>query len=832
MKIFSTLNVRQVKRNSYWLFLSFFLSLDAYGQQVHHFTKGLVATGTYRYGREALYMDQVAYNLYNKTMKTPEAGGILGTDEKGQPIKWQPVTVDSLNRFRSRSRGMRNGYLYLTYTSTQEKNALLNIKGNSAVIFNGAPHTGDPYNSGWMYVPVRLKKGLNELYVRGQQVTADLIFPEKQVLLNMEDPTLPNLVLGDKNTMLQGALVIINVTDKALKRLQIKSLLAGKEVHSDLAVIPAMSTRKVIFKINGDNIRQTGQHECRLILQDNGKTLDEKKIEIEAVAPTAKYMNTFVSEIDGSLQYYAVAPQAGGTASPGAALFFSVHGAGVEAIGQARAYQAKDWGTLVAPTNRRPRGFNWEDWGRLDALEVLNIAKTKFRPDPKRVYLTGHSMGGHGTWFLGATYPDMWAGIGPCSGYPTLKGYGSADGLIPDSSASIIGKMLLRASNPSDVLKLANNYKALGIYLLHGDEDKVVSVKYARQMRALLGRFHPDFSYYEYPGGSHWFGDENVDWKPMFEYFKWHKLAPDSAVQTIDFTTASPGISSSYRWVSVQQQTHPLQFSRLQLTKDKKAGTIRGTTSNVRLMTLDLGGFGNNAPVTITLDSLNPIKYTTVSAQDSLFLLRSQDKWTVVNKPGLAQKGSHRYGTFKEPFNKLMVYVYGTKGNKEENNWSWNKARYDAETWYYRGNGAVDIIADKDFSVSKYKGRNVILYGNASTNAAWNTLLKDCPIQVDRKVIKVGEEVLKGDDLGAYFIWPIQNSTFNSVAVISGSGLKGMHAATANQYFAGGSGFPDFMIFGLDMLLSGERGVRMAGFYDQEWKLSTSNFVQSALISK
>ena len=59
-------------------------------------------------------------------------------------------------------------------------------------------------------------------------------------------------------------------------------------------------------------------------------------------------------------------------------LFLSVHGAEVEAISQARAYKPKTEGPIVAPTNRRPRGFNWEDWGRLDALEVLEIAKNSF----------------------------------------------------------------------------------------------------------------------------------------------------------------------------------------------------------------------------------------------------------------------------------------------------------------------------------------------------------------------------------------------------------------------------------------------------------------------
>ena len=92
----------------------------------------------------------------------------------------------------------------------------------------------------------------------------------------------------------------------------------------------------------------------------------------------------------------------------------------------------------------------------------------------------------------------------------------------------------------------------------------------------------------------------------------------------------------------------------------------------------------------------------------------------MVDKPDLTEKGPHRYGTFKDPFNHRMVFVYGTKGNAAENKWSFDKARYDAETWYYRGNGAVDIIADKEYSPEKYDGSNVIIYGNASTNGIYN----------------------------------------------------------------------------------------------------------------
>ena len=98
------------------------------------------------------------------------------------------------------------------------------------------------------------------------------------------------------------------------------------------------------------------------------------------------------------MQYYSVNPST--TQGDNQALFLSVHGASVEARNQARAYVPKDWGHIIAPTNRRPFGFNWEEWGRIDAMEVLAEAEKVFKTDPAHTYLTGHSMGGHGTWFL------------------------------------------------------------------------------------------------------------------------------------------------------------------------------------------------------------------------------------------------------------------------------------------------------------------------------------------------------------------------------------------------------------------------------------------------
>lgn len=805
----------------------------ASAQQVYHFTQGLTVSSGSQYGREAVFTDPLAWKLYNDALAAPKAGDTLSLNTHGEPLIWKAVQADSSGRFR---RGMeargRNAfmpgsadrgadYLYLTYSSLKEKNALLHISGNSGVFVNGVPHMGDPYGDGYLYIPILLRKGLNEFYVHGTNVWPEIIFPEQPVYISTQDPTLPNIVLkgAGEETEEKGAVVIINTSSLPLTGYRIKSEVGGQVQETALPVIAARTCRKVIFAFQTGGVKQKGDYTCRLTLIGDRRNAaaDVKELRITAMEPAEHYSNTFVSDIDGSLQYYAVTPQLNGP-RPGSALFLSVHGAGVEAIGQARAYRSKDWGTLVAATNRRPRGFDWEDWGRLDALEVLAIGEKLFAPDPSHIYLTGHSMGGHGTWYLGATYPDKWAAIGACSGYPNLKAYASFPGSMRDSTQTPAEQVLSRAGDPGDVLRQVYNYKPFGVYVLHGDSDRTVPVRYARQMRALLGTFHPDFSYHEVPGADHWYGNQSVDWDPMFDFFKGHARLQDSAVNDIDFTTANPGISSVYRWASVVQQTEPLAFSRIQLHRDRRAHTITGATDNISLLCLTFGDWAAGTELQIKLDDGPMIRHTTGGNDDTLYLSRSSGQWVTGQKPPSTEKGPRRYGTFKEAFAHRMVFVYGTTGSPDENAWSYNKALFDAETWYYRGNGAVDIVPDKAFSPQQYTGRSVLLYGNAATNSAWQGLLGHCPIQVTRHEVKVGAQTYQGDDLGAYFVWPREDDS-TSVGVVSGTGLKGMKAAYANQYYSAGSGFPDYLVFRLDMLQSGGKGVVSAGFFDNRWEL-------------
>ena len=338
---------------------------------------------------------------------------------------------------------------------------ILEGMGHDIVLVNGTLRSGNPYQQtdnpdpwephfDYSRIPVELNQGQNLLlfrYARGG-MKVRLVPVAKPVAFNAKDLTIPDVIVGAA-TDAWGGIPVINSTDAALKGYALVCRVAGGKGETvDVPVVPAMGVRKLAFKIKTAARREKGNIPVRLELVDraSGKkaAIDTVTITLRVVGPEEVRRETFVSGIDGSVQYYAVTPQDSAGFRDRPALFLSLHGAGVEAFNQASSYAPKKWGVVVAATNRRPYGFSWEDWGRMDALEVLELAKKKFNIDENRVYLTGHSMGGHGTWFMSATYPDKFAAIGPSAGWITFHSYRFANA---PAETTLVKRMLRRVES-------------------------------------------------------------------------------------------------------------------------------------------------------------------------------------------------------------------------------------------------------------------------------------------------------------------------------------------------------------------------------------------------
>lgn len=145
-------------------------------------------------------------------------------------------------------------------------------------------------------------------------------------------------------------------------------------------------------------------------------------------------------------------------------------------------------------------GRTWSD----DAvLALLTDIQAKYNVDPTRVYLTGLSMGGYGTWSLGLAYPEKFAAIAPiCGGGDPLKI------LLPDP-------------------KKAAALKSLPVWAFHGAKDSVVKLNESERMvNALKQAGCTDVQLTVYPEADHDSWTVTYDNPKFYEWLQSHQRKP------------------------------------------------------------------------------------------------------------------------------------------------------------------------------------------------------------------------------------------------------------------------------------------------------------------
>jgi len=106
----------------------------------------------------------------------------------------------------------------------------------------------------------------------------------------------------------------------------------------------------------------------------------------------------------------AIAMHGGGVGSADAGGAFSAYEAAVRQLGY----------VIVAPECLEATEYGWTDAGTEEfVIDLVDAALRTWKIDPDRVVFVGHSMGGYGSWALGAHHADRLAAIAPSAGAPT-----------------------------------------------------------------------------------------------------------------------------------------------------------------------------------------------------------------------------------------------------------------------------------------------------------------------------------------------------------------------------------------------------------------------------
>ena len=125
------------------------------------------------------------------------------------------------------------------------------------------------------------------------------------------------------------------------------------------------------------------------------------------------------------------------------------------------------------------------------ALAALAQTMKEFHTDPARVYLTGLSMGGHGTWYLAYRHPELFAAIVPLCGWVVdMDRFRGSVPVVPAESGAALPALVRRLGK-------------LPIWIFHGEVDGAVPVTGSREPAAALKGAGADVRYTEYLGMNH-----------------------------------------------------------------------------------------------------------------------------------------------------------------------------------------------------------------------------------------------------------------------------------------------------------------------------------------
>lgn len=193
------------------------------------------------------------------------------------------------------------------------------------------------------------------------------------------------------------------------------------------------------------------------------------------------------------------------TASKKWPLILFLHGAGergtnvwkVAVHGPPKIVKAKPGFPFIVVSPQCPTGQRWSN----DVLLALLDEVTKqHKVDQSRIYLTGLSMGGFGTWSLGLAYPEKFAAIAPiCGGGERI-------------SVQLAGR------------ERAAALKSLPVWAFHGAKDPTVPLAESERMvEALKKAGCKEVELTVYPEAQHDSWTETYNNPKLYEWFLAHE---------------------------------------------------------------------------------------------------------------------------------------------------------------------------------------------------------------------------------------------------------------------------------------------------------------------
>lgn len=578
--------------------------------------------------------------------------------------------------------------------------------------------------------------------------------------------------------------------------------------------------------------------------------------------------HTFTSEIDEAVSEFAILQPTNVDTDDGPwELLTSLHGAGVPPMFNINRTKRMEDMYVMAPAARL--GYNHEGLGRMDDIEALQVMKDRFDIDDENVYLSGHSMGGHGTWHVGLWNSDEFGALGPSAAWTDIETY-IVDPFSRDKVYTYPGFKAIKDPARYRGFGLPKTENALdgtlSIFQLQGGADPVVPPLLPRtfvkslsdqglRARGEVGRRYPmpdpeqvDVAYLEVPGQNHFWdlgiaesGADALSHPDMIGFLR--KTANEPVPQNLHFFTTNLSVAYQKYWVSIieQRQVH----APTRVTAEIRNGTVHIETENVVMMAVDVAALrtvtGRQFEIVLNGESVQvpaqtpPNHYDFDIGDEPLVLNVRQG--TVSSRGGLREftKTPFQYGPLRQIHHHPYRLVYGTQGSEVETQRNLALANLRSQLLANRARAPGKVIPDRDVDESVQSAFNLVLFGRPSSNAITQDVnassrvpisVRDGSVIIQTTSVPSGHrerELTYSGDLGVEYIYPNPNAPDRLVQVATGTSVLGLRLTGVHTWVYPQRATADYMVVDPSVRYQHWNGSRATGFFDTDWKVTETN---------
>ena len=607
---------------------------------------------------------------------------------------------------------------------------------------------------------------------------------------------------------------------------ELQQQLARHQDH-DLQVDVAVYTKAVSWALRfGEfyNARDTAK--ANRLLDEAGHRLEQlSAAQPDWTTATGLVVRGYRSSIDGSAQPYGLEIPENLSAGKKVPLYVWLHGRGDKTTDmhfidqrQARKGRIAPAGAIILhPFGRHCMGF--KSAGEIDVLESIEDVKKRYAIDENRIVLMGFSMGGAGTWHIGAHYVDRWVAISPGAGFAETARYNK---LSPETyPASYVQQLWTLYDVPNYVRNLFN----APVVVYSGELDKQIQA--ARVMEEAYQQEGRVLPHVIGPGMGHQYHPDSL--KQIM------KQMDDAVKKGLDQVPAEVHLQTrtlrynKVHWVKATGLEEHWQDSRIDarmIGRDK----IEITTRNISSM--ELSPFADMPAVSVFVDGEQVAYWGSDKLKDpgTAILHKGTDgtfRWLGrAPTAGLAKRPGQQ-GPIDDAFlsSFLVVTPSGKSSNPVVERWVQFELAHFLHRWESLYRGSPRVRQDTDITQDDLAKHNLILWGTPESNRLILQLTgtnrkpgsQSFPLEWSAKTVTLGTQEFSSDEHVPILVYPNPLNPDRYVVINSGPTHREGHDRTNSLQ---NPKLPDWAIINLaeppTNLVPGK--IVATGLFDESWQ--------------